>query len=617
MMANQEDKELSEKMGIIASGWRKIRAVGFTTLFLGFLLPTAVVIFHLYLVFAGLLPNLVVRPFHFALALPFVFLGATRGKKRWERISAPLFCAVGLVIAIGIIVQRDALVEQYGMLYDRGQMIFGILLLIVILEMARRQVKAALPTVAIVLFLYAWLGHHLPGEFGHPPLPLESIIGDLVITEGGVWGPLTGIHVSIITIFIILGSLVGAGKGGNGFMTLATKLAGRYRAGAAKVAVLVSAFFGSISGSATANVASTGAVTIPAMKRLKYPPSLAGAVEATASTGGQIMPPLMGSGAFVMMELLRKGYNEIMAASLLPALVFFIACLFGVDHFAVRYKLKGVDRSEIPTWMRVLSLVPYWGIPFGILLAFVLGTGKTISFAAASAVFAAILFLFDPRESQMFRRFFKRLFAGFYDAASQTATITSIILCAGIIIGLLNKTGMGVKLTSIIVNLSAGSLWPALILTGVACMLLGMEVPTTAAYVICISVAGPALQSLGMEPLTAHMFVYWYALLSCITPPVCGTVFVAAGIADCSWLKVAKDSMRLGLGLYIVPLTFVVNPEILHLDISPLKAILVGLKVSGGIWFVSAVLTRNVSGLLKSLIFLAIGLLLLFVSLPF
>ena len=574
-------------------------------------LAVTTVAYHLYLVFSGLIPNLVSRPLHMALVLPWVFvIGARAG---WPRWSGLVVCLIGLAGCLYIVAERTALDEQYGALKGPLQYFVSVALLLVVLEMARRAVKLALPIVALIALAYGLFGQHVPGEFGHPGIPLGSFLGTLVITEGGIWGQLTGVSVNVVAIFVILGAFVSAGEGGSGFMALATRLAGRLRAGAAKVSVLSSALFGSISGSASANVASTGAITIPAMRRLGYPLPFAAAVEAVASSGGQIMPPLMGAGVFIMVELLRTPYTEIMAAAILPALLFFWAAWAGVDRFARRYGLVGLDRAELPTNDTLLRTVPFFLVPFGLLLIMLFATGYTPQFAAACATFAAAALLVTDRDGKLgLTAWGRRLLTACHEAARQIATIASIIICAGIVIGVLHMTGLGVKVTSVIVGLSGGSLWVALALTALACLILGMEVPTTAAYVICVSVAGPALQELGLPALHAHLFVFWYALLSTITPPVCGTVFIAAGMAQTPWVPVAGQAMRLGLGLYLVPPAFVANPALIHPEISLPLALLALAKIGLGLWLVSLALIGGGTRRWLGLTMLPLGLAVIF-----
>lgn len=572
-----------------------------------FALAATSVVYHLYLIFSGLLPNLITRPLHLALALPWVFLiGATGNAfRRW---TGYVLGGVGLAASLWVAWNRDALVDQYGSLEGPLQFAISVALIVTVLEMARRRIKAALPTVAVLALLYGLFGHLIPGEFGHPGMPLGSFLGTLVVAEGGLWGQLTGISVNVVAVFVILGAFVSAGEGGPGFMLLATRLAGRVRAGPAKVAVLSSAMFGSISGSASANVASTGSVTLPAMKRLGYPPAFAAAVEAVASSGGQIMPPLMGAGAFLMVELLRITYVDVMAAAILPSILFFWATWAGVDHFAKRNGLRGLSPEKIPLWDDVIRTAPFFLAPFGLLLAMLFLTGYTPQYAAALATGVSFLLLgVDRRFDISLRRWWDGLNRAVVDAARQIATVAAIIVCAGLVIGVLNMTGLGVKVTSVIIGFSGGNLWIALMFTALACLILGMEVPTTAAYVICVSVAGPALQELGLPPLHAHLFVFWYALLSTITPPVCGTVFIAAGMADTPWVPVADRAMRLGLGLYVVPLAFIANPALIHPELSLGLSLLAMVKVAAGIWLLSGAVSGQSGTLWKPPVYFALG----------
>ena len=536
------------------------------------------IVFHISLIFSGLIPNLVSRPLHMALALPWVFIFASRTTA--GRASGALLAAVGVVCCLYIVINQSALSDQYGYLSGSLQTAVAITLLLIVLEMARRAISWPLPLVAVLALVYGLWGQHLPGEFGHPGLPLQSFLGTLTIAEGGIWGKLTGISVSIVAIFVIFGAVLNAGEAGQGFMNLATAAAGRLKGGAAKVSVLSSALFGSISGSASANVASTGAITMPAMTRLGYPKRLAGAVEAVASSGGQIMPPLMGAGAFVMVELTGVPYTSIMAAALLPALLYFITVWAGINAYARRYDLGALKKDDQPDFRVVVITTLFFLVPFTILLERMLVGGYTPQYAACVAIVSAFVLLsFDKQLSFSLPRTLKRLESACINSGTQIATIASIILCASIVIGVLAQTGLGIKITSLIISVSGDQLWPALLLTALACLLLGMEVPTTAAYIICVSVAGPALQNLGLDLLITHLFVFWFALLSTITPPVCGAVFIAAGMVNENWLKVAVSAMALGIGLYLVPLGMVADPDLIALEHAPGKALLAATKI--------------------------------------
>ena len=569
------------------------------------------VVFHLWLIFSGLVPNLVSRPLHMALVIPWVFL--FKPSVGLRRIFDWGFTLTGIAACFWIIANHNLLLDQYGYLANDFQMVIAVILLVTVLEMARRSIGWPLPLLAFAALLYGLFGNYIPGEFGHPGTPLASFLGTMTIAEGGIWGTLTGVSVSIVAIFVIFGAMLNAGEAGAGFMNVAASAAGRLRGGAAKVSVLSSALFGSISGSASANVASTGIVTLPTMVSLGYPKRIAAAVEAVASSGGQIMPPLMGAGAFVMVELTGIPYADIIVAAALPALLYFFAVWIGVDIYALRFGLRPLNNDARPAVRTVLITASFFLIPFSVLLI-VMYIGFTPQYAAAVAILAATLLLFiNGSMAISLGSGMTRICDAAIMAGGQIAMIASIILCASIIIGVLGITGLGIKVTSLILSFSGGMIWPALLLTALACLFLGMEVPTTAAYVICVSVAGPALIDLGMAPLTVHLFVFWYALLSTITPPVCGGVFIAAGMVGENWLRVALTSMSLGIGLYLIPLGMVVHPELLTIGVTPLLSLLAFCKIAFALGLISyAVISAGKS--LHRLISIILGMALLLAS---
>ena len=550
------------------------------------------IIFHIFLIFSGLVPNLVSRPLHMALIIPWVFL--YKKQNPFENIMNYIFVILGISCCLWISFNHDLLSDQYGFLEGSIQVLISLTLLLIVLEMARRSVGWPLPIMSFLSLLYGIFGYLIPGEFGHPGIPINSFLGTLTIAEGGIWGTLTGVSVSIVAIFVIFGSFLNSGEAGSGFMNIATAFAGRLRGGAAKVSVISSALFGSISGSASANVASTGMVTLPAMIKLGYPKRLAASVEAVASSGGQIMPPLMGAGAFVMVELTGVPYNQIIIAALLPAVLFFFAVWVGIDFYSKKYDLKPIDKKDLPSNIVVLLTSFFFFVPFSILLAFMY-IGFTPQYSAAVAILASFLLLFFNIDNGMdFKIGLKRFFNACLSSGNQISLIGSIILCASIIIGVLSITGLGVKLTSLIISLSGNHIWPALLLTGLACLILGMEVPTTAAYVICVSVAGPALVDMGLELLQVHLFIFWFALLSTITPPVCGTVFIAAGMVSENWLKVSITSMSLGIGLYFIPLAMIANKSIIDLNTTFVFSILAFIKIAFGLTILSySIISKN------------------------
>ncbi len=549
------------------------------------ILGLVTVFFHIWLIFSGLVPSLISRPIHMALAIPWVFIFISKNRSQFYLGS--ILTVIGVCSCIYIALNETALSDQYGFIQGWDQSIIGVALIAITLEMARRTVGWPLPVITLLFLIYGLLGDKVPGEFGHAGIPFNSFLGTLVITEGGLWGKLTGVSVSIVAVFVIFGAVLNAGEAGQGFMNFAIAAAGRLTGGAAKVSVISSALFGSISGSASANVASTGMVTIPAMRKLGYPKRIAGAVEAVASTGGQIMPPLMGAGAFVMVELTGIPYNQIILAALIPAILYFVTIWIGVNRYAELYDLKPYKDGMVPNLKVVSKTFLFFLVPF-IILLIGMYIGYTPQFAAAIAILSASILLFiDINLIFNWEKTKSRLINAAIFSGNQVATIASIILCASLIVGVLGITGLGIKVTSTILTLSGESLWLALLLTALACIILGMEVPTTAAYVICVSVAGPALIDLGLQPLLVHLFIFWFALLSTITPPVCGGVFIASSMVEENWIKVAGSAISLGLGLYIVPLAMVRHPVVINFADSPLESIITGVQIGIGLGLLS------------------------------
>ena len=536
------------------------------------------IIFHMFLIFSGLIPNLVSRPIHMAFVIPWIFLYLENDKK--VSFINIVLTVLGVLSCLWIALNHDLLSDQYGFIENEFQFILSLFLLFLVLEMARRSVGWPLPLVTLIALLYGMFGYLIPGEFGHPGIPVNSFLGNLTIAETGLWGSLTNVSVTIVSIFVIFGCFLNAGEAGEGFMNIAKFFAGKLKGGAAKVSIISSALFGSISGSASANVASTGSITLPTMKKLGYPKKLAASVEAVASSGGQIMPPLMGAGAFVMVELTGIPYDEIIVAAFLPALLFFFTVWIGINFYSGIYNLKPLPEKDTPNKKLVFFTFIFFLVPFFILLFFMF-SGFTPQFSASIAILLSFVLLFFNLNTKFdimigFDRFKKACNL----CGKQISLIASIILCASLIIGVLAMTGLGIKLTSLIMSFSNNNVWLALLFTALACLILGMEVPTTAAYIICVTVAGPALIDMGLDILLVHLFVFWFALLSTITPPVCGTVFIAAGMVNENWVKVSITSMILGLGLYFIPLGMVSNPSLIKLGSTPIEALIAMFKIS-------------------------------------
>ena len=567
------------------------------------------IIFHMFLIFFGLIPNLVSRPIHMAFAIPWIFLYSENDKK--VSFINIVLSVLGVLSCLWIALNHDLLSDQYGFIENEFQFILSLFLLFLVLEMARRSVGWPLPLVTLIALLYGMFGYLIPGEFGHPGIPVNSFLGNLTIAETGLWGSLTNVSVTIVSIFVIFGCFLNAGEAGEGFMNIAKFFAGKLKGGAAKVSIISSALFGSISGSASANVASTGSITLPTMKKLGYPKKLAASVEAVASSGGQIMPPLMGAGAFVMVELTGIPYDEIIVAAFLPALLFFFTVWIGINFYSGIYNLKPLPEKDTPNKKLVFFTFIFFLVPFIILLFFMF-SGFTPQFSASIAILLSFVLLFFNLNTKFDIKIgLDRFKKACNLCGKQISLIASIILCASLIIGVLAMTGLGIKLTSLIMSFSNNNVWLALLFTALACLILGMEVPTTAAYIICVTVAGPALIDMGLDILLVHLFVFWFALLSTITPPVCGTVFIAAGMVNENWVKVSITSMILGLGLYFIPLGMVSNPSLIKLGSTPIEALIAMFKISICLLMFSFSIIKAKNFLLK-ILGLFIGCLILF-----
>ncbi len=567
------------------------------------------IIFHIFLIFSGLIPNLISRPLHMALAIPWVFIYRNQIVKHFYLNFALVL--IGIFFCLWIAFNHNPIADQYGFIENNFQFFVSLFLIFLVLEMARRCVGYPLPLVALIALIYGVFGTFIPGEFGHPGIPLNSFFGNLVFAEGGIWGTLTNVSVTIVSIFVIFGCILNAGEAGEGFMNIAKLFAGKLKGGAAKVSIVSSALFGSISGSASANVASTGAITLPTMIKLGYPKRLAASVEAVASSGGQIMPPLMGAGAFVMVELTGVPYENIIIASFFPAILFFFTVWVGINFYSSYLNLKPIPKKDNPKSKETLITFLFFLIPFATLLLFMF-SGFTPQYSAAIAILLGfILLFFNIKNKFDFKKGLERFFKACLLTGNQISLIASIILCASIIIGVLSMTGLGIKLTSLIVSYSDNNLWLALLFTAFACLILGMEVPTTAAYIICVSVAGPALVDMGLDILLVHLFIFWFALLSTITPPVCGTVFIASGMVNENWIKVSITSMTLGLGLYFIPLGMIANQDIINLQNNPLNAIISLFKIAIGLLIFSFAIIQLRNIFLKVCLFI-IGLTIIF-----
>jgi TRAP transporter 4TM/12TM fusion protein len=454
----------------------------------------------------------------------------------------------------------------------------GTVLLVLVLEATRRSVGWTLPFIACFFIIFALFGPWMPGALKHGGTSWLGLINHLYMTNQGIYGVALGVMAQYVFLFILFGVLAMRIGLGQLFIDLAMALAGRYSGGPAKVAIFSSAFMGTISGSSIANTVTTGALTIPAMKRVGYPAHFAGAVEATSSTGGQITPPILGAAAFIMVEYLEIPLRDVLAAALVPALLHYFGILIMVHLEARKLGLRGLRPDELPQTLMVLR--EHWPslIPLGILVYMIL-TGKTPDYAAVYGITACIVVGFlNPVNRLSIRDVWDALASG----SKSTLAVGAAAATVGIVVGVVTLTGVGFRLGYVVVQTATdlggavGGIWPfsffsieqwalffSLILIAIACILMGAGIPTTATYIILVAVAAPALAQLQVQPLVSHFFVFYYGVLADITPPVALAAYAAAGIAGSNPFKTGNTAFRLGIAKALVPFVFVYSPSLL------------------------------------------------------
>lgn len=435
-----------------------------------------------------------------------------------------------------------------------------------VLELARRTSNAVFPVIVILSVAYAYFGDDIPGAFGHTGFDLYYITEIIFLSDRGLWGGLVNVASTTLAAFVLFGAILLHTGAGATFFDLSARLGGARPGGAAKIATFASGFFGAINGSTVANVATTGNFTIPLMKRLKYAPPYAGAVEAIASTGGQLAPPIMGTAAFVMAEVVGINYWLIALAGVIPAVLFYLGVYTTVHVVAKRQRYAAVNLDELPSARSALTLARLAPILAGLLgLAFGILNGNSVELTACYGILAMIgavavvrLLAGEPIAEVM------GVILRALEEGGRGVVIVSVLLVgAAVFVGMIQLTGLGVAVTSVVLSIGQGQIWLIAILMAVVCLIAGMGLPTSAAYVMVAAVFAPAMIQQGVEPLVVHMFVLYYAALSVITPPVCLGVFVAATIARAPWLKVAVETLRLGASAYVLPMLFLVYPGML------------------------------------------------------
>ncbi len=523
------------------------------------------------------------RGFFILVMLPLVFLMVPSKLLRNETAET-LF---GFILAAASIVVMTWLLVNYERLYSDPflediDIWLGALGMLLVLESVRRTVGYSITLILIGFLVFAYYGQSIPiDELRHGGLDIETIVSIIFYGTDGVFGIPVGVCATFIIVIIMFGSFLTATGSVELFMNIAKNVAGRFVGGPAKIAVVGSAFMGMITGATVANVATTGSVTIPMMKRAGYDPRFAGAVEALASSGGQLMPPIMGAAAFVMIDYLNMGYGQLMVHAIVPALLYFLSVLVIVHTRSVKHGFKPIPQSEIPSLKGELLLRGHMLIPI-VLLVVLLAKRYGIMYVAFFAlVCAMVVAMLRPATRLDAKGFYK----AFHDAMVAMCPLVAITAGAGILLGVLTATGLNLKITYLIEFVSGGSLFMTLILTMVASIVLGMGLPTVAAYVVLATLVPASMIKLGVPPISAHLFIFYFAILSAITPPVCTGAFVAAGIAKADPMQTGFVALRLGLVVFLLPFAFVYEPALLLIGHPGTIVLSVGTAILGVLYW--------------------------------
>ncbi|MGQ7263776.1 TRAP transporter permease [Vreelandella sp. V005] len=455
---------------------------------------------------------------------------------------------------------------------------------LLILELTRRVAGLALVVISAVFLTYVFAGPYLPGFLGYPGLSLQRFFSQ-VYTDAGILGPTTAVSSTYIILFIIFAAFLQASKVGDYFVNFAFAAAGRARGGPAKVAIFASGLMGMINGTSAGNVVSTGSLTIPLMKKVGYPARSAGAIEAAASTGGQIMPPIMGAGAFIMAEVTGIPYTEIAIAAIIPAILYFASIYFMVDFEAARKGMRGMRKDEIPLFSKLVKQV-YLFAPIIILIVALFMGYSVIRAGTLATASAAVVSWISPNKMGI-----RAILKALQIAGTMSIQIIAVCACAGLIVGVISLTGVGARFSSLLLGLAGVSQLLALVFAMLISILLGMGMPTTAAYAVAASVVAPGLINIGIEPLIAHFFVFYFAVVSAITPPVALASYAAAGISGDNPMGTSVASFKIGLAAFIVPFMFFYSPAML-MEGSPMQILRVGLTATLGIVLLSGMVQK-------------------------
>lgn len=568
-----------------------------------YVLSIGLVLFQLYTTAFGLFSDMIQRSIHLAFVLTLVYI-LKPAKKEMEQTTVPWYDVILALLSAASCIYLVSIYEvvvyrplQWVSSIDK---FFAVIIVILILEASRRSVGWTFPALGIILMIYAYWGNYFPGIWTHQGFSFNRIFQNFYHNTNGVWGTMLGLSATMLAMFAIFGAILAGTGGAETFIKIGQRVAGRTTGGSGKIAIIASSLFGMVSGSAIGNVVATGVFTIPTMKKAGYSNEWAAAVEALASTGGQIMPPIMGAGAFIMAQLIGISYLSIAKAAIIPALMYYISTFYAVHLVSCRDNIRG--ETEKPKIEVSEYLVIF--VPLATFLGFLM-RGYTVMMGGFWATLGAlvtyiIVFFQSKRDIKYVAKSTGEIcFNTAINGAKNIVEMCGILAGAQITISLVSLTGLGVKLSDLIISLGRGDLFLCLLFSMVVCIILGMGLPTTAAYVLGAAVLAPALISLEIDPLIAHLFVFYFACLSAITPPVCVAVFMASGLAKADWLKVGIITCLVGLPAFIIPFTFAYNPALI-LQGSLVEVLIAIITAVIGVLFIDIFVVGYLNGSVKT-----------------
>ena len=536
------------------------------------LIAFAMACFHIYTSGTGLLETMRQRPIHLLFVMTLVFLMYPGSKKRENQGPSIFDIALSVlsVIAVGYVI-----LDYHGFLMRSGianqkDVVMAILLTLLILEATRRCVAKELAIVAIVFLLYGYFGYLMPGIFQTKGGSIRRLVDHLYMIPEGIFGTCLGTSANYIVLFVIFGAFLEKSGLGALIQDIAIALTGRRPGGPAKVAVLSSALFGTVSGSAAANVVTTGAFTIPLMKRIGYEPEFAAAVEACSSTGGQIVPPIMGTAAFLMADYIGMPYKDIMIAAILPCILYYFSIFMSVHIRAKKNGLRGLEKSECPDLKLALKERGHLILPF-VFVIYLICSGHSAVFSGFWGIVSTIIIAQLRKTTRMS---LQDIIDAMIQGAKRSVSVAVACACVGFIIGITTLTGIGTVLGNYILVLARGQLLLTCILAMLLSVVLGMGLPCTGVYIVLATIAAPVLTKFGVPTVAAHLFCFYYGIMASITPPVAIAAYAGAGIAQCNPAKAGWISFRIAIPGLLVPYVFVYNSSILLVTGAPFLEIL-------------------------------------------